>query len=79
MLTRSTLSQTAAALDLNRQVGELPRSGALAEKSAFNPEERDVQVHLDGADCGGGQEVRDKGDKDYNIVVLLSLILSVMR
>ena len=33
-------------LGLNRQVRELPRSGALAEKSGPDPEERGVQVPL---------------------------------
>ena len=55
-------------LDLNRQVRELPRSGALAGKSGPDPEERGVQVHPDDADCIGGQESRVRGERDHNTI-----------
>ena len=60
-------SDDLAALNLNTHVRELPRSGALAEKSAPDPDERGVQIHLDGADCGGGQGKRNGGAEDHNI------------
>ena len=62
-------SDDPAALDLNIQVRELPRSDALSEKSAPDPEDRDVQTHLDGADCESGQGRRKGGGgEDYRII-----------